>query len=210
MTSPFEDLTKLQINKLFDLLSVHQYKYHRNEEILPTIKNENIVCIVLEGFAQIKYMEYNGNEILLENLYKNSVFGTNISGTSNDNCEIIAEDETEIVVIDYENLLNPKNLNHTYFNIFLKNLFDITNKKYRETNKRLRILEKKQIRDRLLEFFEINYVGNPLKTFQLPFSLKELADYIGVNRSAMFRELSHLKDDKLIEVNGRKIKLLYK
>lgn len=210
MTSPFEDLTKLQINKLFDLLSVHQYKYHRNEEILPTIKNENIVCIVLEGFAQIKYMEYNGNEILLENLYKNSVFGTNISGTSNDNCEIIAEDETEIVVIDYENLLNPKNLNHNYFNIFLKNLFDITNKKYRETNKRLRILEKKQIRDRLLEFFEINYVGNPLKTFQLPFSLKELADYIGVNRSAMFRELSHLKDDKLIEVNGRKIKLLYK
>ena len=44
----------------------------------------------------------------------------------------------------------------------------------------------------------------------LPFSLKELADYIAVNRSAMFRELRHLKDDKLIEINGRKVKLLYK
>lgn len=210
MRSPFEDLTKLQINKLFDLLSVHQYKYHRNEEILPTIKNENIVCIILEGFAQIIYMEYNGDEILMENLYKNSVFGTNISGTNNDNCEIIARDDTEVLVIDYDNLLNPKNLNHNYFNTFIRNLFDITNNKYKETNKRLRILEKKQIRDRLLEFFEINYARNPLKTLLLPFSLKELSDYIGVNRSAMFRELSHLKDDKLIEVHGRKIKLLYK
>ena len=210
MRSPFEDLTKLQINKLFDLLSVHQYKYHRNEEILPTIKNENIVCIILEGFAQIIYMEYNGDEILMENLYKNSVFGTNISGTNNDNCEIIARDYTEVLVIDYDNLLNPKNLNHNYFNTFIRNLFDITNNKYKETNKRLRILEKKQIRDRLLEFFEINYARNPLKTLLLPFSLKELSDYIGVNRSAMFRELSHLKDDKLIEVHGRKIKLLYK
>lgn len=210
MRSPFEDLTKLQINKLFDLLSVHQYKYHRNEEILPTIKNENIVCIILEGFAQIIYMEYNGDEILIENLYKNSVFGTNISGTNNDNCEIIARDDTEVLVIDYDNLLNPKNLNHNYFNTFIRNLFDITNNKYKETNKRLRILEKKQIRDRLLEFFEINYARNPLKTLLLPFSLKELSDYIGVNRSAMFRELSHLKDDKLIEVHGRKIKLLYK
>ena len=210
MRSPFEDLTKLQINKLFDLLSVHQYKYHRNKEILPTIKNENIVCIILEGFAQIIYMEYNGDEILMENLYKNSVFGTNISGTNNDNCEIIARDDTEVLVIDYDNLLNPKNLNHNYFNTFIRNLFDITNNKYKETNKRLRILEKKQIRDRLLEFFEINYARNPLKTLLLPFSLKELSDYIGVNRSAMFRELSHLKDDKLIEVHGRKIKLLYK
>ena len=210
MRSPFEDLTKLQINKLFDLLSVHQYKYHRNEEILPTIKNENIVCIILEGFAQIIYMEYNGDEILMENLYKNSVFGTNISGTNNDNCEIIARDDTEVLVIDYDNLLNPKNLNHNYFNTFIRNLFDITNNKYKETNKRLRKKEKKQIRDRLLEFFEINYARNPLKTLLLPFSLKELSDYIGVNRSAMFRELSHLKDDKLIEVHGRKIKLLYK
>ena len=210
MISPFDGLNKLQINKLFDLLSVHQYRYHENEEILPTIKNENIICIILQGYAQIIYMEYNGDEILMENLYKNSVFGTNISGTNNDNCEIIARDDTEVLVIDYDNLLNPKNLNHNYFNTFIRNLFDITNNKYKETNKRLRILEKKQIRDRLLEFFEINYARNPLKTLLLPFSLKELSDYIGVNRSAMFRELSHLKDDKLIEVHGRKIKLLYK
>lgn len=210
MRSPFDDLSKLQINKLLDLLGVHFYTYNKNEEILPTIKNENIVCIIMEGSAQIMYIEYNGNEILIENLSKYDVFGTNISGTNNENCEIIAKGKTEVLVIDYDKLLNEKNLNHPYFNTFLRNLFDITNIKFRERNKRIRILEKKQIRDKLLEYFEIEYINTPSKSFYLPFSLKELADYIAVNRSAMFRELKHLKDDKLIEINGRKITLLYK
>lgn len=210
MRSPFEGLTKLQINKLFDLLGVHFYKYKKNEEILPTIKNENIVCIIMEGSAQIIYIEYNGNEIVMENLLKNDVFGTNISGTDNDNCEIISKGDTEVLVIDFDKLLNEKNLNHNYFNIFLNNLFEITNIKIKEKNRRIRILEKKQIRDKLLEFFELEYNENPSKSFLLPFSLKELADYIAVNRSAMFRELKHLKDDKIIEINNKKITLLYK
>lgn len=210
MRSPFDNLSKLQISKLFDLLGVHLYRYNKSEEVLPTIKNENIVCIVMEGSAQILYIEYNGNEILVENLYKDSVFGTNISGTNYDNCEIVAKSEMEVLVIDYNKLLDSRNLNHPYFNTFLRNLFDITSMKFKERNKRIRILEKKQIREKLLEYFEIEYNSNPSKAIYLPFSLKELADYIAVNRSAMFRELQRLKNDKLIEVNGRKITLLYK
>ena len=135
MRRPFQDLNKLQINKLFDLLNVHSYSFKKYEDILQTIKSENIVCIVLEGEAQISYIEYNGNEIILENLTKFSVFGTNISGIDNDDCEIISKTDSEILVINYNDLLNPKNLNHVYFNIFLYNLFDITNNKIRETNK---------------------------------------------------------------------------
>ena len=136
--------------------------------------------------------------------------GTNISGIDYDNCEIISKTQTRVLVIDYNKLINPKNLNHVYYNTFLLNLFDITNTKFKETNNRIRILEKKQIRDKLLEYFDIEYNGNPSKVLYLPFSLKELADYIAVNRSAMFRELKHLKDDKLIEIKNRKITLLYK
>ena len=44
----------------------------------------------------------------------------------------------------------------------------------------------------------------------MPFPFKDLADYIGANRASMFRELKHLKEDKIIEVKGRKVTLLYK
>ena len=210
MTTPFQDLTKSQINKLYDLLGVHIYTFNDNQEFLPTIKNENIIGIILDGYAQILNIEYNGNEIITENLYKNSIFGSNISLTNSENYQIIARQETTVLVIDYDKLINPKNLVHNYFNIFLRNLFDIINIKFKEKNERIKILEKKQIRDKLLEYFEMEHKKSRLKSIYIPFSFKDLADYLAVNRSAMFRELKHLKDEKFIEIKNRRITLLYK
>ena len=225
MRSPFDGLTDFQKNKLFILLGTHIYPYKKNQEILPTIKYDNIIknqeilptikydniiAIVLDGLAEIVNIEYNGNETIKEKLEKNSVFGTNISGTNYEDYQIIAKKDTTILVIDYDKLINPNNLNHNYFNIFYNNLFDIINVKFKEANERIRILEKKQIRDKLLDFFEIEHKKTRQKNIYLDFSLKNLADYLAVDRSAMFRELKHLKEEKFIEVNGRKITLLYK
>ena len=210
MNSPFTDLSRVQVNKLYDLLGVHIYNFNKNQEILPTIKSENIIGIILEGYAQIINIEYNGNEIIIDNLFKDSVFGSNISLTNNENYQIISKDATQVLVIDYDKLLNPVNLKYPYFNTFFKNLFDIINTKFKERNERIRILEKKQIRDKLLEYFDIQYKKSRLNNIYLPFTFKDLADYIAVNRSAMFRELKHLKDERLININNRKITLLYK
>lgn len=206
----FDELSKSQMQKLFDLLGVHRYKYNINQEILSTIKNENIIGIVMSGYAQIINNEYNGNEVIVEELFENSVFGSNISGTNNENYEIIARDETDVLVIDYDKIMNPKNLKYSFFNIFLKNLFDIVNSKYKQSNERIRILEKKQIRDKLLEFFEIEHKKSGSKNIYMKSTFKDLADFIAVNRSAMFRELKHLKEEKFIEVKGNKVTLLYK
>ena len=210
MKAPFTDLSRLQVNKLFELLEVHTYRFKKNEEILPTIKTENIIGIILEGSAQIIYIEYNGNEIIMEKLYKDSVFGTNISLTNSESAQIIAKEDTEVLVIDYNKLINPKNTAHNYYNIFLTNLFDIINVKFKERNERMKILEKKQIREKLLEYFEIEYRKTRLRKIKLQFTLKDLADYIGANRSAMFRELKNLKEEKFIEIKGKNITLLYK
>lgn len=210
MKSPFSELSKAQITFLYDLLEVHIYKFNKNQEILPTIKNENIVGIILSGEAEIIYIEYNGNEIIVENLVKDSVFGSNISSTNDENYQILAKEDAEVLVIDYNKLMNPKNLGHPYFDIFLRNLFEIITTKLKERNERIKILEKKQIREKLLEYFEIEYKKTHNKTIYLPFNLKDLADYIAVNRSAMFRELKNLKEEKFVDVQGKKIILLYK
>lgn len=210
MNVPFNELSKSQINKLFDLLGAHVYKYSKNQEILSTIKSGNIVGIVMSGYAQIIHSEYNGNELIKEDLTENSIFGTNISATNDESYQIIAKEDTQVVVIDYDKLVNPKNLKYSYFNIFFRNLFDIINAKFKQTNERIKILEKKQIRDKLLEYFEIEYKKSRSRYIYLPYTLRDLADYLAVNRSAMFRELKHLKEEKFIEVKDKKITLLYK
>ena len=210
MNSPFNELTKFQINKLFNLLGVHIYKYSKLQEILPTIKSEDIVAIIMSGEAQIIMTDYNGNEIVIENLSKDSVFGTSISGTDSDDYQIIAKEDTEVVIIDYKKLIDSSNLKYSYFNTFFRNLFDIINSKIKEKNTRIKILEKKQIREKLLKYFELKYSELNSRVLYLPFTLKDLADYMAINRSAMFRELKNLKEEGFINVKGKRITLLYK
>lgn len=210
MKSPFAGLSKAQITKLYKLLEVHIYKYKSGQEILPTIRHDNIVCIILEGYAQIIDTEYNGNEIIKQNLYKDGICGSNISLTDSEDYQIIAKENTEVLVIDYNRLTASKNFTHNYFNIFFKNMFLIINSILKENSERIKILEKKQIRERLLEYFEMEYRKAHSNKIILKLTFKDLADYIGVNRSAMFRELRNLKDEKLITIDDNKIKLLYK
>lgn len=208
MKNPFKGLSQIQIDKLYRLLSVNIYNFKKDDEILLTIKNDNIIAIILEGSAQIVNIDYNGNEILVEHLIKDSVFGTNMSLINDENCNILAIEPTSVLVIDYKRIMKSENIKYKYFNIFFSNLFDIISSKYRETNKRIQILEKKQIRDKLLEYFNLEYRKSRLNYFYLPFSFKELADYLAINRSAMFREIKSLKEEGFIDVNGRKITLL--
>ena len=69
-------------------------------------------------------------------------------------------------------------------------------------NTRIELLTKKNIRDKLLTYFNLLSTRKLSKTFSLPFSLTDLADYLSVDRSAMMRELSHLKEEGFIEKKG--------
>ena len=48
--------------------------------------------------------------------------------------------------------------------------------------------------------------GSP--EFTIPFDRQALADYLGVERSAMSAELSRMRKDGLIETTGSKFRLL--
>ena len=105
--------------------------------------------------------------------------------------------------------MNYNETMHSYYNQFIKNLLKILTDKISERNKRIEILTKKSIRDKLLEYFKINSQRTGSKIVYLPFTFTELADYLAVDRSAMSREMKYLKEEGFIQVSNKKITLLY-
>ena len=75
---------------------------------------------------------------------------------------------------------------------------------------RIELLTKRSTRDKLLGYFSLLSTRKLSASFELPFSLTDLADYLSVDRSAMMRELKLLKEDGFIEKVGNRIILLYK
>ena len=78
-----------------------------------------------------------------------------------------------------------------------------------QQNKRIEILSKRTIREKLLSYFTLLSGKGFNKTITLPFSLTNLADYLSVDRSAMMRELKTLSDEGFISKNGKIITLLF-
>ncbi len=206
---PFLNITEREEIKLKENLKGHIYTFNKGEEILQTINAKNIICIMLDGEARYVLNDYNGNEILIEELKKNSVFGTFINDIDNPNTQLYSASETKVLVLDYNLLMSDLLNNNLYYIKFIKNLFSILTYKISEYNKRIRVLSKKSIRDKILEYISILYENYHSKTIYLDKSLKDIADYICVNRSAMFREIKYLKEDRIISLEKSKLTILY-
>ena len=73
---------------------------------------------------------------------------------------------------------------------------------------KLEILSKKNIREKIMTFLAYEsekYSSNKVK---IPFSKSKFAEYLGVNRSSLMRELSNMKNDGIIELNNKTFTIL--
>ncbi len=206
--NPFFNITDDDKIKLLKNLEALTYTFDKNEEILKKIKNRNFIGIILEGIIQIIKTDYNGNRTIIEELNDNDIFGSKISSLSNNEYTITTKDKTNIIIIDYEQLIKSNNTNN-YYNQFIKNLLEIIINSINDKNNRIEILTKKTIRNKLLEYFKIVSHKNKSKNIYLPFTFTDLADYLAIDRSAMTRELKNLKDEGFIEIKNKRITLLY-
>lgn len=208
MTQLFYQISEKEKAKLLKRMDATTLSYKKDKTILSTFKNTKFVGIIISGAIEIIRTDYNGNRTILEELEEGEIFTSYLYSLENKEYSIVTKEDTEIMIIDYFNILNHK-MDTSYSIQFLKNLMEITNAKIQENNNRISILTKKTIRDKLLEYFSFMSKKSGSKNIYLPFTFTDLADYLAVDRSAMSRELGHLKEEKLITIKKRKITLLY-
>lgn len=208
MLNPFQNISPKNREKLLYTLESSRLTFPKNELILSNINQGNIIGIVIKGMLQIIKTDYNGTRTIIEELEENDIFGTIISPLSNE-YDILTKEESTVYIIDYDEIKNLDLDNKNYYNQFIKNLLEIIILKIEERNNRIEILTKKTIRNKLLEYFNIESKKNGLRVINLPFNFTDLADYLAIDRSAMSRELKYLKEEGFIEIKNHKITLLY-
>lgn len=204
MNNLFNNITNVNKEKILKSLEGNTLHFKRNNTILTNIKKDNIIGIILEGYIQIVKTDYNGNRTIIEDLYENDIFSSKMSNISNNEYSVITKEDTKVIIIYFNEILN-NDLNTSYYNQFLKNLLYIMSDKMTNINNRIEILSNKTIRNKLLAYFKIMSKKNNSKIIYLPYTFIDLADYLGVDRSAMYRELRNLKEEGLITIVNKKI-----
>ena len=190
---------------------IQKKNFSKNEVITSYIKKRNQFCILVDGNADLVRYDLNGNRTIVEHFSKNDVFGEVFyTITTNNELLVEAREKCDVLFYRYNDIHNKCRNNCKFHQKLSEDLPELILSKVTDLNMRIELLTKRSTRDKLIGYFTMLSTRALNKTFSLPFSLTDLADYLSVDRSAMMRELKLLKEEGFIEKNGNKITLLYK
>ena len=158
-----------------------------------------------------KCFRYIFKKIWKKIISKNNIFGEVFyTVTTNNELLVEAREKCTVIIYSYNNIHTKCRHNCKFHQTLSENLPELILQKVTDLNMRVELLTKRSTRDKLLSYFSLISTRKLSKSFVLPFTLTDLADYLSVDRSAMMREMKLLKEDGLIQKNGNTITLLYK
>ena len=184
--------------------------FDKGETVTNYIEKRNQICIILNGEVDLIRYDVNGNKTIIGRFSNNDVFGE-VFYPANTNNELFADakKKSEILFYTYDSLFNKCKKNCEFHKELISSLGELFLDEIIDLNLRIELLTKRNIREKLLSYFDILSKGSMVKSFTIPYNYTDLADFLSVDRSAMMREIKLLIDDGFVKKDGNKITLLY-
>lgn len=205
----FKDINEEDVNKMFKCFGATERFFKKDSIVMSYVNNAGKVGIVLDGEVLVGGKDSSGESFGIESLSSGDVFGSVFSSFGFDELYVRAVKDSLVVFFDFSCITKQCKKACSCHSRFVSNLFDVLGLKICAYSERIAVLSKKSIRDKVLTYFEILARKNLSRSFVIPFSYTDFSDYLGVDRAAMTREISNLKQDGLISCEGRKIFLRY-
>lgn len=205
----FRDVSEESQQAMRTCFAMREYSFRTGEVIYDFSEGRNMVGVLTQGAAVIARIDYQGSRTILERLERGGVFGEMLmfENVAGDSITVIAEEPCRVWFMQDEHMTRRCEKACAHHSRLVENMFHIMTEKAAALSERVEVLSRRSIREKLLCYFGLLAGQRQKPSFQLPFSLSALADYISADRSAMMRELKKMKDERLVEVAGRQVTL---
>lgn len=183
--------------------------FMRDETILLVGVHADLVGVILEGSAHVSSFDKEGRENIMEFLGEGDCFGSYLLQQSESQEYIVVADEyCKVMFVNFENVLHNCRNNCENHADLVRNLLILTAGRAKALSEHVHILSQRTLRDKILAYLESQKRKDTGNKIRIPMTLAKLADYLGVDRSAMTREIQNMNRAGLIESKGRDFKLL--
>lgn len=201
----FRGIAPEHLDELINRLGGFERSYREQDIVWEQEAQYTSLGIVLQGSIQPTDISRKEPQII-QRFEAGACFGEAIAfGAHQSWVEIRAVTPARILFIPAANILNHGNDPEVV--CVMKNLLIEISTKFAILNQKNHMLTEPRLRTRLLMYFNtLHAAPNGIRT--MPFGQKELAQYLNVNRSALNRELSRMREEKIIEMDGRSVRIL--
>jgi CRP-like cAMP-binding protein len=166
--------------------------------------------VVLSGAVQVVRDDYYGNRSVLTVIQPGGVFAEAFAcaGLPTMPVSVIALQPSTVLLLDPMRILtvcpNACRFHHQVVQNYLR---EMAQKNLLLTQK-IRYMSKKTTKEKVMAFLLDQAKAHGCSEFTIPYDRQALADYLGVERSAMSAEISKLKKAGVLDTNGAWFSLL--
>lgn len=197
----FEGIEQKELEALLDCLKPVRKTYKKGEHVCRAGEPLKFMGFVLCGGVNIERNDVWGNQSLLSRVEAGEVFGETYACVPGEvlMVDVVAVEACEILFLDMGKLLTTCSSACGFHNRLIQNLVRVMAAKNLKLSRKINDTAPKSIRGRLLSYLSHQVVKQGAYQFEIPFNRQQLADYLGVDRSAMSNELSKMQREGLIE-----------
>ena len=207
--SLFEGMASKDILEMMTCFAAKTESYSKGSYIRIEGDSADFIGIVLDGSIQILKDDYNGNRNITSAFGPGQLFAEAFACAAVPSLpvSILAATDSIILFINIQKILYPCSNACCFHNKLIQNLLKIVSRKNMLLNKKLSYVSHKTTSEKLMAFLHDQAKENNSLEFTIPYNRQALADYLGVERSALSAEIGKLQKQGVLETKRSYFKL---
>lgn len=202
-TQLFRGSSPQEIEPMLGCLAARERRYkagariHRMGDVIAT------AGVVLEGSVRIESVDRWGNVSVLGVKKVGEIFGEAYAAVPNEPLmvDVIAAEDTAVLFLNLAKMLTTCTHTCPHHARVSASVTAITARQSLDLSRRILHVAPKTIRGKVLAYLSDVAERTGESEFDIPFDRQQLADYLGVDRSALSAELSRMQKAGLIETH---------
>lgn len=198
------------LQSMLDCLQAKQIRVKKGDPIFLEGDPAGFVGIVLEGAVRIVRDDYYGERTLLAQAEPGDIFAEAYACADVETMPIsgYAAADSRVMLLSCRKMLTVCTNACQFHNRLVKNLLQVVARKNLLLNRKIQFMSRKTTKEKLMAYLLDQAKQQESLEFTIPFDRQALADFLGVERSAMSAELSKLRREGVLETTGSHFRLI--
>lgn len=200
----FHGIGQEDLNAMMGCLGAKFISVSKGDPVFLEGDPAQLVGVVLFGGVQVVQDDYYGNRSVLSILQPGDSFGEAFSCAGLDNMpvSVFAVRDSKVLLLNCQRILTLCSHACHFHSLLIQNILRGLAQKNLAFTKKVRYMSQKTTRDKLLAYLLDQAKQQGSAEFVIPCDRQALADYLGVERTAMSAEISKLKKAGLLDTKG--------
>lgn len=206
----FDGITRQELGTMLACLDGKILEAAKGSPVFLEGEPARYVGIVLSGAVQVVRDDFYGNRSVLTAVSPGGLFGEAFACAALEALpvSVVALARSTVLLLDCRRVFTGCSQACDFHARLIRNLLQGIAQKNLTLTRKIRCMSPKTTREKLMTFLLDQAKQHGRAEFVIPYDRQALADYLGVERSAMSAELGKLRKAGLVECTGSRFRLL--